>query len=366
MWRRTLTKLSTIRAMRILQLFLCLVALWFIFWAHVYEIAFWKKTFLESVQSSFLNVLLYSVSILALIGLEIYVRRLEKISVVVPRAKTLEDLQRENELLKQELLKSKQMPSSRIGAGFLVVGALVLSASYATSSTVLAFIGLGLTFWGGLFLFVRPIKFVRGTLLDSTAVSSYTTIDRIIQDLEYKGKPVYVPPYPKEAYLPEYLKGLKEMIVYIPAEDIVAMPTIEEMAQKQFLLKNPKGICIAPPGYGLLQLFEKELKTEFTQIDMERLCDSLPSVILSNLELAREFEINQENGFVHIKIVGSVYEDLYSNEHAFSSIHSIGCPLTSAIACALAKTSGKLISIVKDAISPDLRTVEVWFQTLEA
>jgi len=279
---------------------------------------------------------------------------------------TLQNLQKENEILKRKTLKSKGIPSGKIGFILLAIGALTLAGSVINNSTVLAFIGLGLTFWGVLFLFARPIKFVRGTLLDSTAISSYTTIDRMIQDLNYKGKPIYIPPYPKEAYLPEYLKGLKEMIVFIPAEDTFAMPTIEEMAKKRFLLQNPQGICIAPPGYGLVNLFEKELKAECTQINLERLCGSLPAIIVRNLELTKEFEINPENDFIHIKLVDSAYKDLYSREQGFKSIHSIGCPLTSAIACALAKTTAKLVTIVKDAVSPDLKTIEVWYQTLEA
>jgi len=280
--------------------------------------------------------------------------------------KTLENLQKENEILKRDLLKSKRTPTGKIGFILLAIGALTLAGSVVNTSTVLAFIGLGLTFWGALFLFARPVKFVKSTLLDSTAISSYTTIDRMIRDLNYKGKPIYIPPYPKEAYLPEYLKGLKEMIVFIPAEDIVAMPTIEEMAKKQFILENPKGICIAPPGYGLVSLFERELKTEFTQISIDELYNSLPTIIVNNLELAEEFEINPEKDLIHVKIVNSVYNDLYANEQNIKSIHSIGCPLTSAIACALAKTTGKLIVVVKDLISPDSKTIEIWYQTLEA
>jgi len=366
MWRSKIKKLGKIRAIRLSQILLFLVAFWFIFWAHYYETMVWNKTFLDSVQSSLFNVLMYSISLFALISLEIYVRRLRSITWARPSAKSLEELQRENELLKHELLKSKHTPSNKIGIIFLIIGALVLSASYVVSSQILAFIGLGLTFWGGLFLFARPMKFVRSTVLDSTAISSYITIDRITEDLNYRGKPIYVPPYPKEAYLPEYLKGLKEMIVYIPAEDVVVIPTIEEMAKKQFLLKNPKGICIAPPGYGLVNLFEKELKAEFTQINKDRLYSSLSAIIVNNLELAKEFEINPENDLIHLKVVASVYKDLYSVEMAFKSIHSIGCPITSAVACALAKTTGKLVTIVKDEISPDLRTIEVWYQILEA
>lgn len=361
------SKSRTIKSVRLLQILLVFVASWFIFWAHIYEIIVWNKTFLESVQASPFNVVLYSVSILAIIYLEIHIRRVSKIAITThPSTKTPEELQRENELLKREIQKSKQMPSSRIGIGFLVSGAVVLVASVVTSSTVLAFIGLGLAFWGGLFLFTRPVKFVESTLLDFTAISSYKTIDRITEDLNFKGNPVYVPPYPKEAQIPEYLKGLKEMIVFIPAKDTAAMPTIEEMAKKQFLLKNPEGICITPPGYGIINLFEKELRDGFSQMDTEQLFICLPPVIVNNLELAKEFEISPENDLIHIRIADSIYSELYSDKQGLKSIHSIGCPLTSAIASALAKTTGKLVTIVKDVVSQDLKTIEVWYKTLEA
>jgi len=278
---------------------------------------------------------------------------------------TLQSLQKENEILKQEALKSKRVPSGKIGFALLATGALTLVGSVVKTSTVLAFIGLGLAFWGALFLFARPIKFVRSTLLDSTAIASYTTIDRMIEDLDYKGKPIYIPPYPKEAYLPEYLKGLKEMIVFIPAKDIIAVPTIEEIAKKQFILKNPKGICITPPGYGLINLFEKELKAELTQVNIDSLFSNLPIIVVNDLELAKELEINQENDLIHVKMVDSVYNDLYSTEQAFKSVNTIGCPLTSAIACALAKTTGKLVIIAKSNASPDPKTIEVWYQTVE-
>jgi len=277
---------------------------------------------------------------------------------------TLQLLKNENEALKQELLRYRRLPSSKTGFTLLIIGTLVLVASFIATSTVLAFIGLSLTFWGALFLFAKPIKFVRSTLLDSTALSSYTTLDRITEDLNYKGKPIYIPPYPKEAYLPEYLKGLKEMVIFIPAEDVTTVPTIEEMAKKQFLVENPEGICVMPPGSGLVSLFEKELRAEFTKIDLAGY-NSLPTVIVNNLELASNFEIDTEKELVHVEITDSVYKNLYSKEHKLKSVHSVGCPLTSAVACALAKTTGKLVTIAKINISPDLKSIDVWYQTVE-
>ena len=279
---------------------------------------------------------------------------------------TVKQLQAENENLKLELTKSRRIPSGKIGIIFLIPGILSLAFSIYTTSSVLAFIGLGLTFWGALFFFVRPIKYVQSTLLDSTAITSYSTIDRIIKDLNYKGKSFYIPPYPKDIYLPEYLKGLKNMIVFISADSDASMPSIEEMAKSRFLLENPKGISIAPPGLGLLTLFEKELKTDLTHLNLNELCDSLSNTILEHFQLAKEIEIKPEKDTIHLKIVDSTYKDLYSKEENLKSIHLLGCPIVSAIACAIAKATGKMVTIVKDEVSLDNQTIQVWLQILGA
>jgi len=372
-----LWRLGTAKAIRILQLLFLSIALWFIYWSHIYELTYWNKTLLESFQSNFPNVLVYSILIIAVIYLESQSKRHRRISMVPSSVKTreismstssvksLEMLQKENEQLKHELMKSKKIPSNKIGIALVIVGALLLFASVRTSSTILAFIGLGLTFWGALFLFARSTKFVRIPILDATAISSYITLDRIIDDLNYKGKPIYIPPYPKETYLPEYLEGLKEMVVFISAKDSTTMPNIEEMAKKRFLVKNPKGICISPPGSGLASLFEKELRADFTKIDQESFYDGLPRVIVNNLELASDFTIEAGKELIHVKITNSFYSNLYSKNQNLKSVHSIGCPLTSAVTCALAKTTGKRVTISKTKLSPDLKTVEIWYQLLE-
>jgi hypothetical protein len=278
---------------------------------------------------------------------------------------TIKQLQADTENLKLELRKTRSIPSGKIGIMFIIPGALSLIFSIFKNSQVLAFIGLSLTFWGALFFFIRPVKYVRSTLLDSTAISSYSTIDRIVKDLKYKGKSYYIPPYPKEVYLPEYLKGLKDMIVFISADSDAGMPSIEEMAKTKFLLENPKGILAAPPGLGLLTQLEKELRTDITKLELSELCESLPQLILENFQLAKEIEMKTEKNQVHLKIFDSIYKNLYSREKNLKSIYFLGCPLVSAIACAIAKTTGRIVTIHQGTISPDGQTIEVWYRFIE-
>ncbi len=277
---------------------------------------------------------------------------------------TIKKLQTENENLKIELRKAKGIPSGKIGLAFVIPGALALVFSVTNNSNILAFIGLGLTFWGALFFFIRPIKYVQSSLLDSTAISTYTTIDRIIKDLKLKGKSYYIPPYPKEVYLPEYLKGLKDPVVFISV-DTGGMPSIEELAKGKFILENPNGICVAPPGLGLLTQFENQLRKDIAKLKIEELCETLPPTIIENLHLAKEVEMKILENNIYVKILDSTYKNLYISDENLKSIHFLGCPLVSSIACALAKSTGKMITVQEDRISPDGLTIEVWYRLVE-
>jgi len=295
----------------------------------------------------------------------------------------INELQREVEKLKTEINKSPTKLSVRIGVGLIIPGAILLilsmvnlkvllsgtplapiAPSVTGNPQILAFIGLGLVFWGALFFLVRPTSYVKSSLLDATAISSYTTIDRIAKELKYHSKSYYIPPYPEEVYLPEHLKGLKEMIVFISADEETKLPSIEEIAKSRFILDNPNGIIISPPGLGLVDQFERELRTNLTKINLEELCEVLPKTIQEDLQLAKEVVMESEENQVHLKITDSIYKALY-HEADLQSVRFLGSPLESAIACAIAKSTGKPVTIQESNISQDAEAIEVTYRTVE-
>jgi hypothetical protein len=155
------------------------------------------------------------------------------------------------------------------------------------------------------------------------------------------------------------------MIVFIPAGTETGMPSIEEMAKSGFLLKNPKGICVAPPGLGLLTQFEKELRRDLTKLELNELYDVLPQLIIENFQLAGTVEIKTEENLVHLRISDSLYKNLYGRQEGLRSVHTLGCPLISAVAGAISKTAGKIVTIDKDNVSLDGNTIEVWLGFVE-
>ncbi|MCW4047990.1 MAG: hypothetical protein NWE99_10620 [Candidatus Bathyarchaeota archaeon] len=252
-----------------------------------------------------------------------------------------------------------------IAVALLVPGILSLSYSFVYNSQVLAFIGLGLTFWGAIFLLTRPVKYVKGSLLQTTATAQYATIDRIIKDFAYEGKAYYVPPYPKDAYLPEHLKGLKEMVVFISAGNEAVTPSLDEMAEGRFLLKKQKGVLVAPPGLGLLASIEKQMRLDLTKIDLADLCIALPRFITEELNLADAMEVKLFQNEVTMKISDSLFADLYGSENASKSIYLLGSPVVSAVACALAKTSGKPVTVQEQKLSSDGLTIDVLYRFMQ-
>ena len=270
----------------------------------------------------------------------------------------------EKEMKPPKATRKNMNPASRpIGIIFLAISVLTLALSIYTEVQILALIGLGLAFWGALFILIVPVRYVEGDLLVSTAALTYSNIDRIITDLKYAGKSYYVPPYPRDVYIPDYLKGLKDTIVFVAAEKDANIPSIEEIAQGKFLLTNPKGILMAPPGLGLLNQMEKNLG--IAKIGIIELCEVLPRIILDNFTLARGIEMRSEANKVNLTIRGSLYTSLFNPENKPKSIKLIGCPIASAVACLLAKTSGKAVTILHTRVSQDSLITETEFQIIQ-
>ena len=272
--------------------------------------------------------------------------------------KRIEELETEKEALRLQLWKTKRRPPGIIGYAVLFTGATALIISTIYSSTILALIGLGLSFWGILFLYAKPVQYMKASLIDSTAIASLTTIDRVLNELNYQGKGVYLPP--------RYLKDFKSGTVFVPSKKETKIPGAEQLYRENVFIKNPEGLCLVPSGLGLTNLYETELGTDFAKVDLAYLQRNLPKLLIEGLEIVEDFEMNIEDNSIHIKIEGSSYADFCNKIRDLSNIcGTFGCPLCSSIACALARTTGKPILMEKTVHSPDGKKLKIHFRILE-
>jgi hypothetical protein len=255
---------------------------------------------------------------------------------------------------------------NQIGVVFLSAGILFIVLSVYLTSQILGFIGLGLTFWGALFLLITSNRYVESNLLPSTAFPFYATLDRSILNLKIKGRAYYIPPYPKDVFIPEHLKSLKDSLVFIPKDDTLEMPAIEEIAKSKFKINKPKGLFVIAPGAEILGYLEKKSNVDFSKVGKDSLFNLLPNLIINNLSLANEITISLRDNDINLTITGSVYQDLYRRERGLKTVYIIGCPVVSVVACAIAKNVGKrvVLNSLKHAI--DSRSVNVIFRIVEA
>jgi hypothetical protein len=268
----------------------------------------------------------------------------------------LESLRKTKTSIQTEKAKThRSSSSSLIGYSLTGVGGLSLIISVVFTSTVLAFIGLGLTFWGALLLFIRPRHYVRTDLMDSTALSSLKTIDRVITGLGYNEKGIYIP-----------VSNPEKTIVFVPSQPLKQIPTAEQVENQTFV-KNPEGITIVPPGMALANLFEKELGVKFSEWSLEKMTERLPKLLIEDLEMVQDCTIKTEGDRVSFRFVESVFSEFCGELKGTTKVcGSLGCPMCSAMACMLAQVTHRPVKFDEDKYSIGGGTVESSYLLLSA
>jgi hypothetical protein len=239
-------------------------------------------------------------------------------------------------------------------------GAIALAFSVNYNSSILAFIGLGLIFWGVILFYVRPENYVKEALLDKTTLPSLTNLNEIVREIGYKGKGVYLSP--------KYFKSFESSKVYISAgEDMKLPPPEKTLAEEdRMFIKDPNGALLTPPGIELKRLFEKTLGTNFTRVDLQFIEQNTPKLLVEDLEIAQDVEMEHENDRVFVKIENSIYQTVCKEAKKLSKIYSsLGCPLCSAIACALAEATGRSVVIEKEETSDENQTTKIEYRLLK-
>jgi hypothetical protein len=280
-------------------------------------------------------------------------------------------LERQNEKLTRKLQKRKDKPSAIIGLFFISFGiiAIILSIWYeklpiplVLPQLPLMFIGIALIFWGSLLLFVRANRYVRLALLDASILSSLEALNQLITGFKYDGQAVYLPPkFFNELSVKVFIskKGVPPSVVAPPSKPIDVPIAFNS---------DNNGIYITPPGASLARLFGDELGKDFDHISLNYLMEHIPKIFVENLELAKscDFSYEYESNTVAVKMKGVSYGNLCERICGQSKIcGTIGCPVCSAIVCALTTTIGKPIVIISNSFSTNKKIVSLRCKILE-
>jgi len=263
------------------------------------------------------------------------------------------DLQTEQLLTETQLLRKQRRNTMLVGWLLLGIGLSALAAAILFASTILTFIGLGLTFWGSLMFFIQPKNYVRSDLMNATAISSLKTIDKMMMGMGYREKGVYIQAHESD-----------KAVVFVPSEPFSMIPQISSFEEDRTFLSDPAGLLVPPPGLALAGLIEKKLGFKLKNCGLEALVEALPKVLVEDLEIVKDVEIEVKEDSVHLKLYDSIYADFCAEVRDTSRRCGLGCPMCSALASILAIATGKPVLYEEDRMSEDKRLTESVYQLL--
>jgi hypothetical protein len=240
----------------------------------------------------------------------------------------------------------------------LSLGIGVVAVSKLYNSSFLAIFGLAIIFWGAILLYLTPSKHVPLTLLNASTEAAVSNIERVISELDLDQRGIYLPP--------DNLRNIDFSLVFIPKTSKTPLPSLEE-TNKRFLTKEKTGTFFTPPGSALLNLLEKELGFSFIKTDLNQIQNRLPKLLVEDLELAQNVEINIQENTVILKVSKSILDEICRQTDFQPKTHKqVGCLLSSAIACGLAKATGKPVIIQNETRNPQTETTLIEYRILRA
>jgi len=234
----------------------------------------------------------------------------------------------------------------------LLFGFASLLASTYYSSYILAFIGLGLVFWGALFLYIKSTKYVKLEMLTAASSSSLENIERILATNETDLKGIYLPP--------KNLQDYTSSLIFVSTKPKQPLPKSAETNPEQLQSKNPAGLVLTPPGLALSKLFEKLLKRPFTETTPQELQTRLPK-LFEELQITKSLTLEIKDNNITVQTNNHIFKDLSEETKKLPRTYqAVGSPLSSALACAFAKATGRPVTIGKEEITPEGATTIIY------
>ncbi len=161
-----------------------------------------------------------------------------------------------------------------------------------------------------------------------------------------------------KSHVPEPVSSLHVSLVSEKARKAF-LPTPQENTDK-LCFEGRNGVFFTPPGLALSQLFEQELGVSFIKTDFEFVQQNLPKLLVEDFKLAEKVELQKQANRIIVVITGSVLHSAYDDPVNQTRTHAqVGGLLTSALACVLAKATGKPIIVQTETHIPETKSTYI-------
>jgi len=250
----------------------------------------------------------------------------------------------------------------------IIAGLVCLIFSVINTSIILGYAGLGLIFWGSLLVYVTTEQYVKKELLIASLSPSIIQLKKTLKNLGYDGK---------TTYLPHTISNFENCKILITRERNFSIVEMLTNIQKinEYIFNNTDFLLLQPKGLDLMKLFEKRIRNDFVNLNLNYLEKHLSAIIMNDFELAEDFKFiiktndiaekskikNNETTQIIVEIKNSIFNEIYEKSFDDSFSYFDDCPLISAIGCILTKTTGDIIEIEELSFFKKERTIRVLY-----
>lgn len=251
----------------------------------------------------------------------------------------------------------------RLGIAFVLFGLSLSTVSFLVQATLFAGLGLSSFLVGLLLMYVPTERTVSARLVSASCLSSLVNLNSLLEELGVDSKAVYLPTK-EESHQPRAFLPL----IRNPDSSSMFLKSLENSGLFVVNGQDPhqSGLLLIPPGSSLATLMEQESGIDFHNVRLDRLEDALRTGLVEALEIAEDIRVIFMNGSVRVEVGPLVSEELYQMQSkvASSLCSQVGCPLSSAVICAVTKAAKMPVSVIKISalhgrrISIELRLLE--------
>jgi len=233
-----------------------------------------------------------------------------------------------------------------LGIAFVLFGLSLSTVSFLVQATPFTGLGLSSFLIGLLLMYVPTERPVSPQLVSAFCASSLLNLNMLLEELGIDSRAVYLPKK-EESHQPHAFLPL------IRNSDSVSMFLKSFENSGLFVVRgqNPhqSGLLLIPPGNSLATLIEQESGIDFSNVRLDEIEDTLRTGLVEALEIAEDVRVIFINGTVRVEVGPLISEEFcyMQSKVARSLCSQVGCPLCSAVICAVTKAAKRPVSVVK-------------------
>jgi len=235
-----------------------------------------------------------------------------------------------------------------IGIFLTAMGALVGLLSYLMGIIPMLAFGLASFLVGILVLYLPERRgSIAGKLATDSSLPSLLNIENLLEDLDLDEKGIYIPA--------SGLGVCPKVFVPLAETQATRQPPVGLVSSRRIFVtvgENPedRGVLLDAPGSQIMIALERSLRTDLSKMKSDDLGAALNSGFTA-LGIAKVTNIEHQDTMVRIQVELTDLVDLETRLRNVAPrlVAQVGTPVTSAVAAAMSKATGKYVT-VKSAV----------------